>query len=308
MRKLSSQIFLAQLAILTATSLAGFGLFIVAERGHLDRQYEGQAASIAESVASISAIRSCMATEGPGCPATIQHIATTIAHATGASYVVVIDMNRVRHSHPRPTLIGQKVSEPIVTIDGRVHTSIDHGNLGKSANGKAPLYGPNGKMVGEVSVGVRESAVTSALIRELPSYATWFALALGLGALVSWGLASRLKRRTFGLELDEIAQLLQEREATLHGIREGLIAFDESGRITAINDEAQRLLGLQVSATGSHLEDLLPDGLLRDVLSGRRAKQDDIVFTDDYCLVINRVPVVLGGRSHGAVATLRDRT
>ena len=33
-----------------------------------------------------------------------------------------------------------------------------------------------------------------------------------------------------GLELDEIARLLQEREATLHGIREGVIAIDPAGR------------------------------------------------------------------------------
>ena len=85
-------------------------------------------------------------------------------------------------------------------------------------------------MVGEVSVGIRESSVSSALWRELPSYAVWFAIALGVGALASWGLARRLKRRTFGLELDEIARLLQEREATLHGIREGVIAFDTAGR------------------------------------------------------------------------------
>ena len=70
-------------------------------------------------------------------------------------------------------------------------------------------------------------------------------LALGIGALVSFGLASLLKRRTFGLELDEIARLLQEREATLHGIREGVIAIDPAGRITVVNDEAQRLLHLR---------------------------------------------------------------
>ena len=308
MRKLSSQIFFAQLAILTATTLIGFALFLHAERGHLDKQYEARAASIAESVAGISTLRSCMETEAAGCPATIQRIALTIAHTTGASYVVVIDMNRVRHSHPDPTQIGKKVSEPIVTADGRVHMTVDHGSTGPSANGQAPLYGPTGAMVGEVSVGIREQSVSSALAHEVPSYAVWFLIALGLGALASWGLAARLKRRTFGLELDEIAQLLQEREATLHGIREGLIAFDESGQITAVNDEAQRLLGLQVSAVGHSLDDVVPDGRLRDVLAGRWAKQDDIVFTDDYCLVINRMPVTLAGRPHGAVVTLRDRT
>jgi two-component system CitB family sensor kinase len=308
MRKLSSQIFAAQLAILTATILLGFILFAREERAHLDRQYEARAASIAETVSGVPKIRSCMATDGPRCGTTIQSIATKITDETGASYVVVIDMNRVRHSHPYRKLIGQRIEEPIATADGRVHTGIDSGKTGRSANGKAPLYGPGGSMVGEVSVGIPESSVSSLLWHELPSYATWFAIALGLGGLASWGLARHLKRRTFGLELDEVAQLLQEREATLHGIREGVIAFDEADRVSMVNDEAQRLLGLQVSAVGGRLQDLLPDGRLRDALAGPCAKQDDVVFTDDFCLVINRMPVILAGRPHGSVVTLRDRT
>lgn len=308
LRKLSSQIFVAQLAILTATTLVGFVLFARVDRAHLDAHYQARAAAIAETVAGVPVIRRCLADEAPGCAEQIQSFATTTERQTGASYVVVIDMNRVRHSHPDRTLVGKKVSEPIVTKDGRVHTGIDNGRTGRSANARAPLYGPDGRMVGEISVGLRESSVSAALGRELPSYAVWFAVALGIGALASWGLARRLKHRTFGLELDEIARLLQEREATLHGIREGVIAFDAAGRISVINDEAQRLLRLPANALRRRLEDVLPDGRLRDVLAGPSTRQDDIVFTDDFCLVINRMPVTLGNRPHGAVVTLRDRT
>ncbi len=308
MRRLSSQIFVAQLAILTSTILVGFVLFVRQERAHLDSQYEARAANIAETTADVPAIRSCMAHQAAGCAATIQDIATTIEQNTGASYVVIIDMNRVRHSHPNPALVGQQVAEPIVVADGRVHVGIDNGSTGRSANGRAPLYGPDGTMVGEVSVGLRESSVSSALWHEIPSYAAWFGIALGLGAVASWALARRLKRRTFGLELDEIALLLQEREATLHGIREGVIAFDTSGRVSMVNDEAQRLLSLDVRAIGHTLTELLPPGRLRDVLDGTGTTPDDLVLTDDFALVVNRMPVTLAGRPHGAVVTLRDRT
>ncbi len=308
MRRLSSQIFVAQLAILTTTILVGFGLFVGVERAHLDVQYGTLAGAIAQTTADDPAIRSCMQQQAPGCAATIQNIATTTQNNTGASYVVVIDMNRVRHSHPDPALIGQQVTEPIVVADGKVHIGINNGSTGRSANGKAPLYGPDGALVGEVSVGLRESSVSSALWREIPSYAAWFGIALALGAIASWALARRLKRRTFGLELDEIALLLQEREATLHGIREGVIAFDTAGRVSMVNDEAQRLLGLDVRAVGRPLDELLPPGRLRDVLAGANTTPDDLVLTDDYSLVVNRMPVTLGGRPHGAVVTLRDRT
>lgn len=308
MRRLSSQIFVAQLAILTTTILVGFLLFLGVERGHLDSQYEARAAEIAQTTADIPGIRACMALQNPGCAPMIQAVATKIEKDTGASYVVVIDLNRVRHSHPDPALIGQQISEPVVATDGLVHVGIDNGSTGRSANGRVPLYGTDGALAGEVSVGLRESSVSSALWNEIPSYGAWFGIALALGALASWGLARRLKRRTFGLELDEIAQLLQEREATLHGIREGVISFDPRGRVSMVNDEAQRLLGLDVGSVGHTLEELLPPGRLRDVLGGAVGAADELVLTDDSALVVNRMPVTLAGRPHGAVVTLRDRT
>jgi two-component system, CitB family, sensor kinase len=308
MRKLSSQIFVGQLAILATTVLVGFALFAHQERTQLDGQYGERAASIAQTVAGIPEVGACLETEGGACGDSIQQIATRVQTETGASYVVVIDMDRVRHSHPNPALIGQKVTESIATLDRKTHVGLDNGSTGPSANAKAPLYGPDGVMVGEVSVGLREDSVTAALGRERLAYALWFAVALAVGAAASWLLARRLKRRTFGLELDEIAKLLQEREATLHGIREGVIAFDQAGRVTMINDEARRLLGLGAAGVGGRLEELVAPGRLRSVLSGEVVGQDEIVLTDDYCLTVNRMPVALAGKPHGAVVTLRDRT
>jgi two-component system CitB family sensor kinase len=308
MRKLSSQLFAAQLAILTATVLVGFVLFAHEQRSQLDRQYEQRSVAIAQSVADNVDIQACLGGERAMCTVPVQTVATRIQRDTGASYVVVIDMNRVRHSHPNPAEIGQKIEEPIATRDGRTHSGIDHGSLGLSANGKAPLYALDGRMIGEVSVGIKESSVSQALWRVVPAYAGWFAIALGVGAVASWLLARRLKRKTFGLELDEISRLLLEREATLHGIREGMVAFDDAGRVTMVNDEARRLLGLGSAPVGGRLDDLVPPGRLRDVLSGAVSGQDEVVLTDDFALTVNRMPIVLGGRAHGAVVTLRDRT
>jgi two-component system, CitB family, sensor kinase len=308
-RKLSTQIFIAQLAILTATVLIGFVLFARTERSQLDRQYEQRAGAIAQTVAGVPDIQACLQGIRDRCREPIQAIASRIQRETEASYVVVIDMNRVRHSHPDAALIGKKVEEPIVTTDGKTHYRIDHGHTGTSANGRAPMYAADGRtMIGEVSVGIEESSVSRALWGELPTYAGWFAVALAAGAGASWLLARRLKRKTFGLELDEIARLLQEREATLHGIREGVIAFDPSGRVSVANDEAQRLLGGAAIPIGCRLDKLLPPGRLRDVLAGTVTGQDEVVLTDDFCLTVNRRPVELAGHPHGAVVTLRDRT
>ena len=119
-------------------------------------------------------------------------------------------------------------------------------------------------------------------------------LALGLGGALL--LARRVKRQTFGLEPGEIAALLEQREAMLHGVREGTVTVNVAGRITLINDEAQRLLGLDASAMGQELSELVPTGRVREVLAGQVAAMDEVIVVADRVLVVNRMPVEVRGR------------
>ncbi|MFF7638961.1 ATP-binding protein [Streptomyces canus] len=303
--RLSARILASQLAILALTGAIGFVLFTFAQRGEIDRAYEQRALDIAQTTAAEPQIQQAVQYGGGG--DVVQTVAERIRKASGASYVVVIDLHGIRHSHPDPALIGEPVGDPIVVLDGRSHVGSDQGATGRSANGKAPLYGPTGKLVGEVSAGIPERDVLGELWRELPTFGLYAAIAVALGSAAAFLLARRLKRSTFGLELEEIAGLLQDREAMLHGIREGVIAFDPDGRITVVNDEARHLLGLG-TALGSRLEEVLPDGRLRRALDGTLTGTDLNVLTDDHCLVVNRMPVTLHGRELGAVVTVRDRT
>ncbi|WP_406460045.1 sensor histidine kinase [Streptomyces sp. NBC_01622] len=303
--RLSARILANQLAILALTGAIGFVLFAFAQRAEIDRAYEQRALDIAQTTAADPQIRHTVEYGGGG--DVVQTVAERIRKASGASYVVVIDLRGVRHSHPDPALIGEPVGDPIVVLDGRPHVGSDQGATGRSANGKAPLYGPTGKLVGEVSAGIPEHDVLGELWRELPTFGLYSAIAVALGSAAAFLLARRLKRSTFGLELEEIAGLFQDREAMLHGIREGVLAFAPDGRITVVNDEARTLLGLG-TALGSRLDEVLPDGRLRRALDGTLTGTDLNVLTDDHCLVVNRMPVTLHGRELGAVVTVRDRT
>ncbi|MER5790467.1 sensor histidine kinase [Streptomyces sp. NPDC001980] len=303
--RLSARILANQLVILALTGLIGFVLFAFAQRGEIDRAYEQRALDIAQTTAADPQIRHAMEYGGGG--DVVQTVAERIRKASGASYVVVLDLRGIRHSHPDPVLIGDPTGDPIVVLDGRPHVGTDQGATGRSANGKTPLYGPTGKLVGEVSAGIPEHYVLGELWRELPTFGLYSAIAVALGSAAAFLLARRLKRTTFGLELEEIAGLLQDREAMLHGIREGVVAFDPGGRITVVNDEARDLLGLG-TALGSTLAEVLPDGRLRRALDGTLTGSDISVLTDDHCLVVNRMPVALHGRELGAVVTVRDRT
>ena len=305
-RALASQILFAVLAILLATVVIGGVLDVQLTRQSLDQQYEQRARIVAVAVADMPQLAQALVTQDPA--HTIQPLATQIARTTGAAYVVVTDRAGIRYSHPNPALIGKRLEEPVAVLDGRDHVGIDHGSLGRSANGKAPVFDSSGRVVGQVSVGILETEVAARVAKDVQAIVAYSALTLAVGAAVALLLARAIKRVTFGLELREIAALVQEREAMLHGIREGVIGFDARGRVSLINGEARRLLGIAGTATGRRLDELIPPGRLQDVLAGRVPGTDQSVLTSEALLVVNRRPVIVAGRDVGSIVTLRDRT
>ncbi|MFE9451932.1 SpoIIE family protein phosphatase [Streptomyces sp. NPDC006739] len=311
-RRLSQRILLAQLAILTVTSVIGFALFAFTQRGQLDDYFEQRAVSIAQTAARDPQIRGALAAgTPPGPQGVVQAVAQRIAGDAGASFVVVIDLHGIRHSHPLPALIGRPVSEPIVARDGRSHVRIDMGATGRSANGIVPVYapGPSHRLVGEVSAGIPETRAATQFGQELKAFGVYVGIALGVGVLAAFLLARRLKRSTFGLELEEIAGLLQDREATLYGIREGVVGCDAQGRITVINSEARRLLGLSADRLeGRHLGEIGLDPAVSLLLAPGQTVRDEVLMVDDRLLVINSWPTGRDGGPPGSVATLRDST
>jgi two-component system, CitB family, sensor kinase len=306
-RTLSTQILGGQVIVLIVAGAIGFAFSKRAVRQLVDHQYEQRALAIAETTAAMPTIRTAMANGDPN--RAVPGLAQEVISRTGASYVVVIDRNKIRHSHPIPALIGQPVSEPLVVLDGRGHVGLDPtGSLGPSANGKAPIFGPGGKVIGEVSAGLLENRVSSEAAGQLPSLAAYALVALAGGIVVASALARRLKRQTFGLELDEIATLLQDREATFHGIREGVVALDPAGRVSLINDQAHLLLHTPPNTVGRPVTELFPAGRLLDLLVGKGSGHDQVVLFGDLLLVVNRMPVTRRGKDLGTVVTLRDRT
>src|SRR5439155_1140678 len=269
--------------------------------------YEKRSLTIAQSVAGMPSVGDGLRDSDPS--RTLQPLAEGIRKASGASFVVIAGANGIRYSHPNPAMIGKPIDEDFHTVlAGKTWVGVEHGTLGVSARGKAPIFDGQGRVIGIVSVGFLEGTLSQQLAAMLPQLALYMLVALALGVAGSILLARRLKRQTFGLEPGEIATLLEQREASLHGIREGTIATDIEGRITLINDEARRLLRLSGDSVGKPLTDVLPPGRVRDLLIGEVTGADEVVLAADRVLVVSRMPVVVRGRTIGYVATFRDRT
>ena len=321
-QRLSTQVVIMMVTILVVTMAAGFAVVRWNLNRQLDDQYEKRSLAVAQSLASQpglqQAVQQAVRTGGPGGigpHGAVQSMAMAAMRSTAAKFVVVTNAKGIRLSHPNSRLIGTPVWYPDKDLPssetfrtGQDWMGIEHGTLGIEAVGKAPIFS-HGKLIGEVSVGfLTATTVARDVDRTLVDWAVYFLAVLALGVLAALGLSRLLKRQTFGLELREIAALLQEREAMLHGIREGVLGYDKNERIVLANDFARQLLDLLPEFVGRPLRHVLPPGRLADVVTGEIEGSDLLVLHGDRVLVANRMPIWQAHRHLGWVVTFQDRT
>ncbi|WP_329302021.1 sensor histidine kinase [Streptomyces sp. NBC_00659] len=304
-RRVFAQVLLMQIAIAVGVAVLATGLFLAPLSAQLDDEAMRRALAIAQTTAAQPQIAVDLQRTAPSRTGPVQAEAERIRKASGAEYVVVMDLRGIRWSHRSPAQIGKPVStSPKQALAGRDVMEIDTGTLGRSARGKVPLRDAGDRIVGAVSVGIKYDSVRARLIDAIPGLFAYAGGAMAVGALAAYLISRRVQRQTRDLAFSDIAALLAEREAMLHGIREGVVALDRGGRVRLLNDEAQRLLGVGAEAIGRPLDDALGPGRTTDVLAGRVTGTDLLTVRGQRVLVANRMPTEDGG----AVATLRDRT
>ncbi|WP_052668777.1 ATP-binding protein [Nitriliruptor alkaliphilus] len=305
--RLSTQTLLLQFGVVVLALLVGTAAWTSLSRAALQEQYGERALAIADSVAALPTVAEALADGDPG--GTLQPLGEAVREAAAMSFVVITDREGRRYSHPDPSRLGERVStDPGAALDGERVIEVDTGTLGRSVRGKVPIV-QDDEIVGMVSVGVLMEHVMDDFLGNVVPAALLFLLpAMALGVVGSLLLGRRFKRLTFGLEPHEIAGLLEQRQAMLHGIREGVVGLDRDGRIVVANDEARRLFPFTGDPSHAPPAEVLPSGPLRELLAGTDRADDVAVIEGGRVLVASRMPVALRDERVGTVVTVRDRT
>ena len=200
---------LAQLGVLLVVTGLSFWLNVRLTNSQLTQQYEARATAVGRTVAATPQVIQALSQTGPA--SAVEPIALKVAHSNGAAFVVVVNRQGIRFSDPNPARVGKWFGQAVASLDGRVHVRV-HSTNTANVQAAVPVFGDHGAVIGQVGVGYQESQVAGAVSRVLPAAAAAAGAALLLGVLVSFILARQLKRITFGLELDEIADLLGQVE------------------------------------------------------------------------------------------------
>jgi CitB family two-component system sensor histidine kinase MalK len=249
---------------------------------------------------------------GRRAPAEVQLYAEQVRSESGVDYVVVVDMRGRRLSHPNPALLGERFAggDDADVYQGRSYLSAATGTLGLSMRAFTPVW-DGGQQVGAVAVGILQSGVDRTLVSVRKRIALGGLIGFAAGILGAMYLGGRVKKILLGMEPQEIATLLQQRNAMLDSVREGVLGVDRELRVTIVNEEAQRLFaraGSHGELVGRPVEEVLPSSRLRTIVETGQAEYDQEGDILGLPILTNRVPVLVGGRIAGALATFRDKT
>ncbi|MGO4887027.1 ATP-binding protein [Anaerobacillus sp. MEB173] len=241
----------------------------------------------------------------------LQPIAERIRVLNNNDYIVILNMDRIRLTHP---------------IKERIHTRFAGGDedaafaehiylsKAKSDNGHqtvrafVPIINEDREQVGVVVVGNILPTIFT-LIEELKNAAiVIFIIVTLFGMWGAWLLANHIKRQTFHMEPDELARVLVERNATFNAIDDGVIAIDDKEDITVINQAAMTMLNINGNVFGKKIRDVIPGIKLTEILRLDEPQYQKEFYIENRLIMSNRIPITVAGETVGAVAIFRDKT
>ncbi len=280
------------------------------ERTTEDSQSE-KAKTIAHIVANDSIVIDGLV--GKADTSAIQTYTNRILKNTGVQFIVVMDMDGIRKSHPDPQKIGHHFigGDEGPVLKGKEHVSLAEGTLGISMRVFVPIFSETGEQLGAVAVGISADNVKERVKESRHIIYIGVGVGVLVGIIGAILLARHIKKSLFGLEPHRIAKILEERNTMLQSVKEGIIAVDKEARVTLINNEAKRLFkksGLEEDFIGKDVELYMPNSRIKEVLQTGEVQLNEEQNIYGITIVTNRVPLYVKGEIVGAIATFRDKT
>ncbi|MGW2952445.1 SpoIIE family protein phosphatase [Streptomyces eurythermus] len=306
-RSVAGQVFLLQVVIVLLLVVSAVVAQVLQVRHDTDKEAANRSLAVAQTFANAPGTAEALRSPDP--TAVLQPRAEAARTATGVDFVVVMNTQGIRYTHPKTDRIGKKFVGTIApALAG--HTVTEHitGTIGPLVQVVVPVRDPAGKVVGLVSAGITTAHVGGTADQQLPLLLAAAAAALALATAGTALVSRRLLRQTHGLGPYEMTRMYEHHDAVLHAVREGVLIVGGDGRLLLANDEAHRLLDLPADAERRHVLELGLDDETAGLLASGRVATDEVHLVKDRLLAINQRPTDLRGGPAGSVTTLRDST
>ncbi|KDE27950.1 histidine kinase [Bacillus altitudinis 41KF2b] len=240
----------------------------------------------------------------------LQHAIEEIRIIQDADYIVVMDMDHMRLTHPVKTRIGQRSEgtdeEP--AFAEHIYFSEAQGELGTAIRAFYPVKDEKFNQTGVVLVGRTLPSMADILGEMKQDILMILLLTLSFGLVGSFLLARHIKQQMFKLEPHEIVRMLEERTATFHSINEGVIAIDNQHMITIFNEKAKQIFSVTGDVVGRNIWDVLSDTRLPEIIDRAEPVYNEEIHMSGKRIMSSRIPIVMKKKIIGAVAIFQDRT
>jgi len=273
--------------------------------------FEGKAKDVSHFMSESIIVKDALS--GRRLQTDVQQFAETIRKVSGVEFIVVVDMNGIRYTHPNPEMIGQRFvgGDDTPVYSGKEFSSVAEGTLGKSMRYFTPVFDADGRQIGAISVGILMNIIEHNLNATRLMVLIGVLAGFTIGIPGAFLLAGRIRKILFGLEPEEIARLFEEKNALVQSVREGILGVDKEMRITVVNQEAARLFavaGITDAVIGKNVEEVVPNTNLHYVIETGLPEYDQEQELHGVRILTNRLPVTVKGEIVGAVATFRDKS
>ncbi|KUN79500.1 histidine kinase [Streptomyces bungoensis] len=306
-RSVAGQVFVLQVVIVLLLVVSAVVAQVLQVRHDSKLEARNRSLAVAESFANAPGTAAALRSPDP--TAVLQPRAEATRTATGVDFVVVMNTEGIRYTHPNPDRIGKRFVGTIgPAVAGGTVTEEVNGTIGPLVQVVVPVKDSGGKVVGLVSAGITTAHVGGAADQQLPLLLAAAAAALALATAGTALVSRRLLRQTHGLGPSEMTRMYEHHDAVLHAVREGVLIVGGDGRLLLANDEAQRLLELPADAEQRHVLELGLDDETAGLLASGRVATDEVHLVKDRLLAINQRPTGVRGGPPGSVTTLRDST
>ncbi|MGW2211870.1 SpoIIE family protein phosphatase [Streptomyces sp. NPDC001781] len=306
-RSVAGQVFLLQVVIVLLLVVSAVVAQVLQVRH--DSDLEARNRSLAAAGSFANAPGTAAALRAPDPSAILQPSAEAARRATRVDFIVVMNTQGIRYSHPDPDRIGKKFVGTIApALRGETVVEQLTGTIGPLVQVVVPVRDADGRVVGLVSAGITTAHVGGAADQQMPLLLAAAAAALALATAGTALVSRRLLRQTHGLGPYEMTRMYEHHDAVLHAVREGVLIVGDGGRLLLANDEAHRLLDLPEDAETRSVLDLGLDDETAGLLVSGRVATDEVHLVKDRLLAINQRPTDLRGGPPGSVTTLRDST
>lgn len=242
-------------------------------------------------------------------------IAEQVIDQVNAENIIIENRKKIIYSHTNPSQVGNisivHTNDYALIFGGSNNFEVER-ESGSVIMGKVPIVIDNGEytqVIGAVSVEFLEKGIYQNIYSRIKSTFIASLIVLVLGIVGGIFLTKSIRKDTMGLEPHEISSLYRERSAILLSVKEGIIAVDQNGLITLMNHSAKAMLSvIERNLTGQHINFVLPDIEIDDVLQKGKPFHNVEVLVNDKVFIFNFIPIIENYQVVGVVSSFRDKT